>query len=659
MNNALSQQNSSPLEQDAPVSELVLGQWYWVKSSRWVSDPHTGEKAEEPEDWLGCAMHIGSNFVEIQSPRDPRGGCHSVRVHFDEFWSKLRHEPDAEGVIQSRINFFQGEATRLLGAVQSVTAELGVSPGTALPSSQETGTALITLSGQRDIAAYSLALETAKNTTLPDLFSAIEKNNLSLSQWLTARTLPLLAQTGQMKATIGEVSDRIFSVGLYAGLTEQVVQCCEGAPAGRDAKLHVMQRRCYMDEECLANYNSGGMEFKNIGEFDQWISLPENRDRILPFPRTMVAMRVRRRNKQRDWDGTLLGAFIQMSLADSDKYTYLYIRNGDQVWRMNCALDFGELIFPDKSMFDPAESTMVKMFGNWVDKMMTTREYDFLHERYLAESTRLSVALQEWRAQHPAEPVFCSPFYVSPTGVLKVEGVYFNPSEWQPFDPSNVYFDECLKEVSARVKEYNRIAIIIQGLFDRSPVLQPHPPVQSWTPQGFEDAIVLVYDGTQVLTYGDTPDFGAYHAMCNATLDVGSIVTGQEDYWLRREAEKENRRRDADYRDPGSHRPLRFKPYGNEGPGRVARITAWKPRAHTATFTWDREKRSGPDRWSGTVSTSLVVPAAELFNISGYTPGDYKMFFRDVRTREQYLKWAPFLLTAEDYYAGQQRAQPL
>ena len=42
---------------------------------------------------------------------------------------------------------------------------------------------------------------------------------------------------------------------------------------------------------------------------------------------------------------------------------------------------------------------------------------------------------------------------------------------------------------------------------------------------------------------------------------------------------------------------------------------------------------------------------------TAYTPGDYHLFFDDPRTRELYLKWAPFMLTAEDFHGGKLEAQ--
>jgi len=41
----------------------------------------------------------------------------------------------------------------------------------------------------------------------------------------------------------------------------------------------------------------------------------------------------------------------------------------------------------------------------------------------------------------------------------------------------------------------------------------------------------------------------------------------------------------------------------------------------------------------------------KLFNVTDYKPGDYKEFYADVRTRADYLDWAPDMLNAEDWHA--------
>lgn len=617
-----------------------LGTWYWVKSTcSWDNNPKGMKKGQEYE-WLGCVMLVGSNMVEIHTPEHKGGGGMYTRVHFEDMHTRLRFEPNPNEVIQGNIVRYQQKTVQLLAEIQRVTSGLGLRPAGAIagPETDSSGSTLMVLSGQADVKGYETALVKAKNETLPELFKEMEETHKELALWMTATMMTTKAMMGTMKGSLEEIEGRIFNVGLYAGLTEEVAQCCDGQPAGIMEKLHVMQRRLYMDEEALLDYRGGGMEFKDIHVFDEWISRPDNRDRILPFPRTMVAMRVRRYDKERDNEGCLLKAFINIELEKMDKTTYLFIRNGEQVWRMTCDLDFGEMIFPDKSLYDPTEPMMVKMFGSRVDRMIPRREYE---DRLNKEAQRKKDHAA-WEKEHPGEH---NPFYREDRDL----------HEWRPFDPSNVYFDDASAVIEKQIKEYNRIALIIQGLFDRSMVLHPHPPVQTWSPEGFERAIKLVFDAGTTLYGGQKPDFKAYRDACNAKLNADSVVTGQEDFWLRKEAEKENKRLDGDWRNKSSYRHKKFQPYGNPGPGLISRIANWRPRVQQATFRWLRETDWRCENHQATAT--VTVPAEKLFNISAYQPGDFRQFFQDPRTRGEYLQWAPMLLTAEDFHAGKRKAQ--
>lgn len=642
--NTLVPHNEQP-EVQSSLNEVTLGQWYYVKDTYRLSDKEAGIKKGDTYEWFGCVMHIGSNYIELHSAHGTGHSYSDIRVHFDEFWDRLRFEPNPNSVIKDNVAYYQSESKRLLQEVQNVTESLGLQSITSLTHTQEGNSkALVTLSSQPDIKSYEIALKKAKDETLPELFQAIKDNNEQLAKWMLAETMTTQAMIKPMEESIEHIKDRIFNVSLYAGLTEDAVKCCEGKPATMDDKLHVMQRRLYMDEECLLNYKAGGMAFDDIEEFDKWISKPVNRDRILPFPRTLVAMMVRRNVKERDHDGSLLKAFINFQIAQSDKYTFLYVRNGEQVWRIGTEIDFGELIFPDSTVFNPLEPKMVKMFNDRVDRIISLSHYEDLVKEYEA----WKIKHDQWTKDHPEAHSMDNPH--------RWERSWdFRPNDYNPFNKTNVYYDDIMKTIEKEIKEYNRIALIIQGLFDRSQVLHPHAPVKSWVTEGFEKAIKLVYDGTMILNNGEAPDFEAYREECNKSLNAESIVTGQQDYWERKEAAKENKRLDTDWRNKSDYRHIRFKPYGNPGPGVVGRMSGWQKRGRKATFSWERDRMRRGYYDDETVKCTVTVPENCLFNISGYKKGDYKRFFQDSRTRAQYLKWAPLLLTAEDYLAGKKK----
>lgn len=229
------------------------------------------------------------------------------------------------------------------------------------------------------------------------------------------------------------------------------------------------------------------------------------------------------------------------------------------------------------------------------------------------------------------------------------------------FTPDDVYYDDIARHIAGEMEKHNRLVLVLQGLLDRSPVLHPHPPWQLWTAEGFGQALELIYDASRGLTAGPPPDFEAYRARLNASLEVGSITVGQEEAWERHEAEKDNARRDRNWRDKGNYRPERVRPYGDPGPGTLARVVGYKARAKRCSYHWTRQRLSY-NQWNGwgkkpsdRIPCTIEVPVSKLLNVSAYTPGDFHLFFDDPRTRADYLQWAPLLLEAEEHCAGNRK----
>jgi hypothetical protein len=225
-------------------------------------------------------------------------------------------------------------------------------------------------------------------------------------------------------------------------------------------------------------------------------------------------------------------------------------------------------------------------------------------------------------------------------------------SIYTPLDPGNVRYDDIMEKIGKDIKQHNRVVLILQGLLDRSPTLHPHPPWQIWTDEGFRAALELVFDADRALTAGGKPDFEAYRARLNETLSAGCVTIGQELAWEVREAAKETRRMQNDWRSRDRNYPSRFRPYGDPGPGRLARVARCAPKSRKCTYVWMRDRKSWREEDRGRLRTTLTVGPGNLLNVSAYVPGDFRQFFDDPRTRAEYLRWAPMLLEAEEYHAG-------
>lgn len=609
---------------DAEDTGPKLGEWYWVKGKKENADD--GDRS-----WLGCVTHVGSNYARLSGVDKSH-----QRIHFDIFEKKCRRAMDVDRFLTEKVASCRQETERLLIEVKELTERLAITPGLALPATQATALAL--RSNDQPVEEYKAALILAKKTTLPELFKAIERSNEEMATWMKAKLLPLKAQAGELEGSIGVIEDRIFNVELYAGLVEAVEQVREGEPAEMATPVHLMQRRCYMDEECLAQYRTGGMAFKNLGEFDAWLSEDNNLNRILPFPRCVVAFQVRRNEKHREI--TLSNFFSIIEEIKLDKLTFLYIRNGDQLFRLSTEITFGEKLFPD---LDEQKLDRGKLWGKTyhggssVEKIITNDEYEALVAEEAAKQKKCDEAPddEKWRYRNH----------------------WPESAGYTPFTPDNVYYDDIANSIAAKISKHNRLVLVLQGLLDRSPVLHPHPHWSLWSPGIFEKALKLIYDDSRTLTTGDKPDFEAYRERLNAQIREGSVTIGQDGFWARLEAKKAKEAGRGYSRD--GYYPKEVRPYGNPGPGYIAKIASFSPRSKKATYTWNRKRQvaSGDHEFGENIPTSCVVPVKHLFNVSAYKPGDFKLFFSDPRTRADYLKWAPFLLEAEEYHAGNREVQ--
>lgn len=612
-----------------------VGRWYYVRNI----DRETGEMSAER--WLGCVTRLGSNYVKITTAND--GG--TERIHNDEFWDRCEFVPDPETLLRGNAERCRRQLDGLMEEVKQLTSKLGVAPSQALGTGEAQETSLA-LASSAPAAEYKTALVKAKEETLPALFEQIKEKSAEFAMWMAAGVIPMKAEAEALKPAIDRVEDRIFSVELYAGLCEEVEQIKDGEPAALTEPVHLFQRRLYMDEECLANYAAGGMEFKNLRAFERWLCRKDNLERVLPFPRTVVAFQVRHHEKERDVAS--FREFIKMmNDKNLDKLTFLYIRNGSRVYRLSTEIDFGPKLFPDVDhpVLSAGEEQLYAHLSGSDTKFIGEAEYQAMLAAEAAEQAEYErrVKEEEKKPKKDREHIF-------------------SPSSWpesrryERFTKESVRYDDIANHIRREMEQHNRVVLVLQGLLDRSSALHPHPQWRLFDPGGFAQALTLHRDSDRVLVAGDKPDFESYRARLNASLAVGSVTIGQEDAWLRYEARKESARRDGDHRwNRVDWRPDKFRPDGDPGPGRFARVARVDPQGHVH-YRWQKERRGdGPP-----VGRKYGCKAGRVLNVDAYQPGDYRQFFSDPRTREEYLEWAPLLLAAEEYKAGKYgEAEPL
>ena len=641
------------LHADDPTAPTV-GRWYYVQG--------------KSERWLGCVVHIGTNYARLKGVR------WSKRVHLDHFWDVCTFEPDPDMVIAGHVGAHQQRVQELMEEVREVTMRLGVGQQAMLTAGSEAQA--ITLRRNEPMDAYKKALVKAKDKTLPALFEEIKGQHAALEKWMSARLIPLKAQAAGLKPAIKSIEDRIFSVQLYAGLTEEIKQIADGEPAPMTEKIHLFQRRAYMDEECLAFYESGGMDFKSLAAFDRWLVNPKRRDRILPFPRCIIAFQVRRYRKERRAN-SLADIFRIAEEEKLDRRTFLYMRNGEQMFRLSTEIEFDRELFPD---VDERELLTGKLWANVNDLDVDEDTTTFFHggDPDDTSGNRVATLIPDRRYQGMLEDERAA--YAKwrdvdvPAAQQKIDENKKKPEDKQQhflrlpneptrhsenyslFNRDNIHYDDIANYIQKKIASHNRLVLVLQGILDRSPVMHPHPPWILWNPDSFGQALELIYDSAYALTPGDAPDFEAFRARLNASITTGTVTLGQQRAWNRASGADDEGGYYVPRRD--RHERRRWRDEDNHGPGKFARVVkVVRGRAHfqwLKTHTFYREGEQIVNKYG----CKIAVPIDKLFNLDAYTPGDFHQFFDDPRTREKYLQWAPMLIEAEEYKAGKREVAP-
>lgn len=649
---------------------------------------------------FACITHLGSNYALLQ---DRYGN--DWRVLFDAMEARTRREPDPARIIDEGRANSQKRMNALMGDVKEIVRRLGIAEHQALAPA--TDAALARVSDATDPKRYKAELVLAKEKQLPELFKEIEAEGKELARWMTAPTIPLKAQAKAGHRALAQIEERIFSVELYAGLIEEVEKIQEGKPAAYAEQIAILQSLHYMDEECLLDYQAGGMDFGHLKDFERWLCKPKNFARLFPFSRTLVAFRVRRESKE--YEFTSWRQFINFEhegWKDANKLTFLYIRNGEQLFRLSTHVTFGERMFPNSSeqvlatqkVWVAYASHVTPKFLSDLDyqelKTKEVEEYEVelaewkkaerqhkkdmaawgkLHTQWKKDHAKWEVDHEAWKARGTTEDTgrgwtrWCPPENEEePKEPKEPEKPYLKSRPWRDhkhtnyslLDPNRTDYDDKMKTISEEVKQYNKIAMVLQGLLDRSPVLHPHPGWKIFTDAGLQAAVKLIYDQDRAITAGEAPDFEAYRTQLNKSLHAGSYTVGQDNFWMAVEAEKHNSKQNR-WSDNHYDRTY-YRPDGNPGPGLIAKVHGMAKSGTACRFVWKRERlRDKRDRWGDvvveagedTIRCGVTVPKTALLNVSAYIPGDYKQFFEDPRTRKDYLQWAPLMLAAEDWYA--------
>lgn len=159
----------------------------------------------------------------------------------------------------------------------------------------------------------------------------------------------LMAKAEGLTQMVKKVQDVVWAINLYTGSNEMIFQLRPGDAAPPETKITIRQRVLFMDEECAIAAEKGGIDCRSIEEFDKWIvdvAHPEHLQQVLPEPKGIVALRVRRDTKKYSDD-----ARENAIMNEGNKETYFLIRNGSQLFRIHTDLAVYGTLFPTQDEF--------------------------------------------------------------------------------------------------------------------------------------------------------------------------------------------------------------------------------------------------------------------------------------------------------------------
>lgn len=578
-----------------PDDHPKRGEWYWVKfwewkePTCWSGTRHisgTGPRHLGKEE-LMCVVHVGSNFVAFG---DTSANLENAdRVPNAELLARTRKEENAHAIIDGWVEETRSKlhTTLKLLAEKMNTAGL-IGEENAAPTS------LLPSLTRRDPNQHKKELTLLRDKTLP---ATKERVKELTSHMVTLQKMKFMSERSEMYAlsrAVTKADERIFALEMYAGLAEKVKQIGDGQPAPANTPITVRQMLRYMDEETLFDLDKGGMDFEKLGDFDEWIAKPENRDRLVPEPRCLVSFKVRRHDKDYGPCRTLSDFMCQLGKREANMKTYLVMRNGEKIYRLASEAEFEPRLIPLMDEFTPEQLTHK---GRWFDD--------------------------------PVELV----------------------------TPQHVRYDDKIEELRSSMMRYNRVMFLLQGLLDRSEVYSPHPPINLGDDDSLNQWLRLLRDEEQGLPSWNPPEWESYRDAANAKIQKGTWVycnvreEDREMYNWRGSWKK----RPHDVERPFVCQVHAISPSKSEVVLRWSlgnRIKdEWvidKSRPVPNKPGYYYQKKIEYDL--GERFARQRVKIAECFNVEAYQLGEYKKFLCDAYLKGRYLQWAPHLIAAEKFH---------
>lgn len=289
-------------------------------------------------------------------PSDSEDGCGGYCFLLEEFLEKFEFEPDGEAIRTRELQGLQAE----IGGLQAEVVAVQVNPALMaeaikplLPKKMATGSRALSLAPggavQTSIGhALALGVTEADVDSMKEMAGEAAAEAGAQAEWITSkmdvisnkisRMMPFfqeksaasLAKVQGILQYANDIAKGLETLDLYTGKGVEVETLVTGASAVGSEPLTLMQRKLFADEELAVWADvDEDFDFKSMDLFDAKLSSePSLRDQLLPFPRCIVTVAIRRSNI--DYGDP----WINVAYNESNRRVFLLIRDGENVHRV-------------------------------------------------------------------------------------------------------------------------------------------------------------------------------------------------------------------------------------------------------------------------------------------------------------------------------------
>lgn len=259
----------------------------------------------------------------------------------------MSHEQDetADNAIGRASRDTRGESERMATERNELDAAMEVARN--ITKTPQTGTIVPIGTGAPDTMRATLAEQRANAARAAlRLRKAAKEHEEEFRQLIERQRREVADLLGPLQDHLKRLEEGLWTVNLYLGRDEQIVQLAAGAPAPADTPITLRQLVLAMDQECLVAADFGGLDARSVEQFEEWITAdPAHLEQVMPEPKGVVVLVPSR--QERDYGDTWLNA----AMHEANTESHWLIRNGGELYLMKTDLRIGDRLLPKRSEF--------------------------------------------------------------------------------------------------------------------------------------------------------------------------------------------------------------------------------------------------------------------------------------------------------------------